>query len=128
MTDKQITISIPVELSAACVIRAGHVKDEAVALQIARELHDVVAAYVRMFRNEPPHALVRLPDDPEGEPIEVEPARKHNALEIADFALALWRHTFISHSLPDSPDYNEGCWCRFPPRFDPGFPLRTDPA
>jgi ATPase subunit of ABC transporter with duplicated ATPase domains len=54
--------------------------------------------------------LVKLPDDPMGAPTELEPLRLPNALERADFALALWRSTTIDGAEENSSDARDGEW------------------
>jgi hypothetical protein len=114
-----ITVTIPVELTAAMIIRGGVVTDEALALSLAEELHDVVAKYVKL-RLADKRRLVEYPkgrdgeDDPEAGPIELEPSRGPNALEIADFTLAAWRQAMTGFQVTTgrqvSPDGEEGRW------------------
>jgi hypothetical protein len=118
MTD-DIKVSIPAELTAAMIIRAGVIKDEARALEIAHELHAVVAQCVKLRLAEK-RSLVELPSDeelerdPEAEPVELEPARGPNALEIADFTLACWKQAMVGYQITTgrqvTPDGEEGAW------------------
>jgi hypothetical protein len=87
-----IVVTIPVELTRAMIISAGVITDEARALELATELHDVVAEVMKLYRARK-RRLVEY-SDPECEPTEpvvLEEARYPNALEIADFTLAVWR-------------------------------------
>jgi hypothetical protein len=81
-----ITVTIPVELTQAMIIRSGVIKDEARALELAIELHDVVAACVKLF-------LAKSKPSP---------------LELADFALAVWRQALVSQD--GTSDGEEGAW------------------
>jgi hypothetical protein len=81
-----IQVSIPVELTAAMVIRAGVIKDEARARDLAVELHDVVAKCVELYWAQ----------------------RAPNALEIADFTLAVWQWALVSNSSPS--DGSQAGW------------------
>ena len=45
-----IDVKIPIELTAAMIVRAGVIKDEARAGELAVELHDIVARCVELFR------------------------------------------------------------------------------
>jgi hypothetical protein len=111
MTTQNIEISIPLELTAAMVIRAGIIKNEARALELATELHEIVARCVELFRVDK-RRLVELPDDddPDGEPVELESLREPNALEVADFTLAVWRQALTSNCDDDSSDAHEAEW------------------
>jgi hypothetical protein len=106
-----IVVRIPVELTAAMIIRAGVIKNEARARELAIELHEIVAEAVKLYRAEKIR-LVDLPCDPEGEPTVLEERRPHNALEVADFTLACWRQALVSTGAmdEDSPDAAEGAW------------------
>ena len=57
-----IEIKIPVELTAAMIIRAGVITDEARAKELAVELHDIVAESVKLYRADR-RRTVKLPDD-----------------------------------------------------------------
>jgi hypothetical protein len=84
-----ITVTIPVELTQSMIIRAGVITDEARALELAVELHD--AECVKLFRAEKTRLVEHLDDGESGETVVLEDLREHNALEIADFTLAVWR-------------------------------------
>jgi hypothetical protein len=106
-----ITVTIPVELTAAMIIRAGKIGDEARALVIAKELHEIVARCVELFRAERPDIVERADDDP-GKFVTVEKAHERTALEIADFTLACWRQALVStaNQGDDTPDAHEAAW------------------
>jgi hypothetical protein len=106
-----ITVTIPVELTRSMIIRAGVIGDEARALELAIELHEVVARCVELYRADKTR-LVEFPnEDFNAEPVELEPLREHNALEIADFTLAVWRQALVSPCEEnDSPDAHEAAW------------------
>jgi hypothetical protein len=99
-----INITISVELTQLRIIRAGVITDEARALELARELHEIIAQCVELYRAEKIRPVKFLDDDPDAEPVELEPLRPTNALEIADFTLALWRCALTSD------DGDEACW------------------
>jgi hypothetical protein len=82
------------------------------ARELAIELHDIVAECVKLYRADK-RRLVEYPDDdPEREPIVLEALREPNALELADFRLAVWRQA-LRDGAGDDPnglDYSEGAW------------------
>jgi hypothetical protein len=87
-----IQISIPVELTAAMIIRAGAIINETRALELATELHEIVAECVRLFRA-----------DKDG--------HTPDALQIADFTLACWRQALVSNAgQDDTSDCHEAEW------------------
>jgi hypothetical protein len=97
-----ITVTIPVELTQAMIMRGGVVEDEARAHELAIELHEVVAELVKLYRAE----KTRVVEIPEGEDdpakfVELEPSRTPNALEIADFTLAVWQQALPSDDEQD---------------------------
>jgi hypothetical protein len=104
-----INICIPVELTAAMILRAGVVKDEARALALANELHDVVNKFTKLRLAEK-RSVVEHPEDAVGdaEPVEIEPPRGPNAREIAGFTLAAWRNAMTGG--PTEPDEGEAQW------------------
>jgi hypothetical protein len=108
---EDIIVRIPPELTAAMIIRAGVIADEARALELATELHEIVPKLLALWLAEK-RRLVELPDDPDEEPTVLEQARKPNALEIADFTLAVWRQAVRNSKDdgPDSPDRAEAGW------------------
>jgi hypothetical protein len=105
-----ITVTIPAELTQAMVIRRGVIKDERRALELALELHEVIAACVKLYRADK-RRLVKLPDDddPNEEPTVLEDLREPNALEVADFTLAVWRQALVS-GRSDAADGEEAAW------------------
>jgi hypothetical protein len=91
-----INVSIPVELTQSMIIRRGVVADEARALELAVESHDIIAKATEIYRAK----IITVVDHPVGpdgkeipdaEPIVVEGPRPMDADEIADFQLAAWR-------------------------------------
>jgi hypothetical protein len=90
-----INVSIPAELTQSMIIRGCKIADETLALELALELHDVIGK-VTALRLADRRTLVEHPkgpdgkDDPNAEPIVLEPERGPNALEVADFQLAAW--------------------------------------
>jgi hypothetical protein len=103
-----LRLTIPVELTAAMVMRAGVITNEKRARELAEELHEIVAACVELFRADK-RRFVRLPDDPEQEPTVLEDLRGPNALEIADFTLAAWRQALVLGD-GNTPDGAEAEW------------------
>jgi hypothetical protein len=112
-----IEVRIPVELTAAMVIRAGVITDEARVLELAHELHAIIAKFVELRRAEK-RRLAEHPkgpdgeDNPDAEPVVPEEARGPDALEIADFTLAAWRQALASTVglTDDAPDCHEAGW------------------
>jgi hypothetical protein len=51
MSDMEL--KFPLALTAARIIRAGVIEDEAVALKLAHELHDIVATYRALYAARP---------------------------------------------------------------------------
>jgi hypothetical protein len=90
-----IEISIPVELTAAMVIRAGIITSEAHAAELAAELHDLIPEIVAAWAAH--QGRFGHPPTP---------------LEIADFQLACWRQALVNASGldGDSPDSAEAEW------------------
>jgi hypothetical protein len=91
-----INVSIPVELTQSMIVRRGVVESEALALELAHELHDVIARATKLFLAET-ITVVRRPVGPDGkevlddEPVMIDGPRAPTELEVADFVLALWR-------------------------------------
>jgi hypothetical protein len=83
-----IIISIPVELTCATILRGGVVEDSSRALELAEQLHEVVAACAERYIAE----------------------RKPDALELADFLLAVWRQSLVWAQQRDTPDGEEAMW------------------
>jgi hypothetical protein len=113
-----ILVSIPVELTQSMIIRAGVIDDEARALELATELHEVVAEVTKLYRVYKSR-IVKFRDDdelakldpshaPDDELVVLEEARVPNALEVADFVLAVWRQALGKCSTDD--DVDEGEW------------------
>jgi hypothetical protein len=73
-----ITISISTELTRLMILRCCSIKDRTRALELAIELHDIIAKCVELFRAK----------------------RKPGAVAIADFALAVWQQTLERFDLP----------------------------
>jgi hypothetical protein len=85
-----IVVSIPTELTAAMIIRAGVIKSEARAENLAHELHEIVAGFRELYL---------------AERSELSP------LEIADFTLAVWRQALVnSRGDDDTADAHEAGW------------------
>jgi hypothetical protein len=71
------------------VIRGGVITSEARAEELARELHEIVAACVKLYRAN------HSPD----------------ALQLADFTLACWRQALVSTTgQTDTSDCHEAMW------------------
>jgi hypothetical protein len=104
-----ISVTIPIELTQAMVIRGGVIRNEARALEFANELHEIVAELVKPYRASKTR-LVKLDDnDPDAEPTVLEELREPNALELADFTLAVWRQALVD-GRSDTPDSEEAAW------------------
>jgi hypothetical protein len=87
MTDP-IVVSIPIALIVATILRRGVITDDARAEELARELHDIVAAFRERFFAET-YGL--------------------SPLSVADLTLAVWRQALVSGQ-DDTPDGDEAEW------------------
>jgi hypothetical protein len=106
-----IVVRIPVELTRSMIIRAGVIADEARALELATEVHEVVAACAALYAASEFRVIEDL-DEVFLPECDKRPKRKPNALETADFTLAVWRQTLVNSSgqNDDTPDAAEAEW------------------
>jgi hypothetical protein len=119
-----IQISIPIELTAAMVIRAEVIKDEARAKELAIELHEIVAKATELYSARVTKLVATPEDHDDNKPliladksqidelVVLEEEHRTTPLELADFQLACWRTALVStDGLPeDASDCEEAKW------------------
>jgi hypothetical protein len=80
------------------------------AAELAREqLHEITPKLLALRLAEK-RCLVELPDDPDEAPNVLEEDHKPDALEIADFTLAVWRQALVWNKHLDNLDAAEAEW------------------